>query len=336
MIFNRRLVLAGLALFLTLAVAGAIWLSRGPTVAEMADRSSAQSEAQLAETAAVLARERAAESGARAAASLKLRRETGPRPHRPPEPVAVETLHEVAMPKGDLYRTYRMGEVTLTLDGSRILVSAPGMRDGETFVSGACCIAFGVGRLDPRRPGPQILIGSDGRGSKCCRAYRLMTPDPARQGEWTIVDLVGFLESGLLGWPKDIDGDGGAEFELVDSRFLYMFGPDTDRVLPSRFYRVGPEGLVDVSDNPGLRGRYREQMKTFEPACRAGSITACAAFVATASRAGELDRAWKVMEASHSASAWAAWRRSDESYSKALETFLMEEGFIDPLRGRAR
>jgi hypothetical protein len=333
---HRRIILAGLGLFLALAVAGAIWLSRGPTIAEMANRPSAQSEAQLAETAAVLERDRTAESGARAAASLKLRRETGPRPHRPPEPVAVETLHEVAMPKGDLYRTYRMGEVTLTLDGSRILVSALGMRDGETFVSGACCIAFGVGRLDPRRPGPQILIGSDGRRAKCCRAYRLMTPDPARLGEWTVIDLVGFLESGLVGWPKDTDGDGRAEFELADSRFLYMFGPDTDRVLPSRFYRVGPEGLVDVSDNPGLRGRYREQMKTFEPACRAGSITACAAFVATASRAGELDRAWKVMEASHSASAWAAWRRSDESYPKALETFLMEEGFIDPLRGRAR
>lgn len=203
-------------------------------------------------------------------------------------------------------RTYRIGELTLTFGslttetdsygkrsyGIGLLLEAPGMdplRFSDDEVS--AITSFGVGRLDMTRPDPQLLLGIYTGGAHCCTRYVLFTPNGKT---WTQSDL-GIVDKSMNDWPEDRNHDGKPEMWIGDDSFNYAFASYAGSRAPYAFWQIEDGKVVDVSADKGFARLYRAYAKDAEVDCRKHDNGACAGFVAAAARAGDFDRAWKVM-----------------------------------------
>ena len=206
----------------------------------------------------------------------------------------------------------------------------------ETGLSNAA-VSFDVLNLDPKHARKDFLVSWFTGGAHCCAQIKVAS----LVGEdWKIIDL-GMWDGGRLeNRPIDLNGDGVPDFVFRDNNFLYAFGSYAESAAPSLILNIENGARINRSDNPGFVSLFREEMAENEPECRKGSNPACAAFVAAAARAGEFERAWRVMLAHHNRkpdwditicggpSDGCDKEKTTRSLPEALPTFLRRTGYM--------
>lgn len=296
--------LAGLAVFLmTAPQAPAPWPGRVFL-----------SKAQLVERKAALAA-KVTETAKPSSAPAPTPPEPPPRLPKPARLGPVTVLKPDVMHGWEAYddgaqRSYRIGEVSMTfsLDGDtaeematarglRVTFRAPGVEPGAYHLPDSAPRAtFGVGSLDPRRPGPQVLLVANTGGAHCCNALVLVTPD---RGRWRMEFLTHLDGDPIETWPKDADGDGWPEIVTYDNGFLYAFCGYPCSFPPPIVYQLENGRIIDVSQRRAFRKIFQKQMEEMTPLCRRHVNAACASMVAASIRLGRRKQAWKVMLANH-------------------------------------
>ena len=204
---------------------------------------------------------------------------------------------------------YRVGQVALTLHGRRdpqspdlivpvLAVAMPGLAPVQA--EGAATTAgyehrVTVSRWDSTRL--FILFQSFSGGAHCCNQVQIVYPEG---GRLRLVDLGEWDGDYFDTLPTDRNGDGRIDFVFVDNAFLYAFASYAESWAPPHIVDVVDGRAVDVSADPGFRPLYAAEMARERQACifpedglaRNG---ACAAYVASAARVGQFDKAWAEM-----------------------------------------
>lgn len=199
--------------------------------------------------------------------------------------------------------TYKVGDLTVQLftslnDG----LSAPTARitdaDGQTYqVMGAggnmsVRARFAVGDLDGGQRADDLILTSFTGGAHCCTDIAVVTKI---QGAWRTVDFGMWDGDGMWEFPRNLGGDASPEFEFVDNAFLYAFASYAGSQAPTVIMKLRSGQAVDVSSDPTYRQVHINRMAELERVCKGGSNSACAAYVASAARAGQMSPAWSVM-----------------------------------------
>jgi hypothetical protein len=191
---------------------------------------------------------------------------------------------------------------------------------------------------------PVIMVQSFTGGAHCCNHVQLAGFAKRRL---KVVDL-GRWDGDEIGLPKDISGDGVADFVMTDNRFLYTFASYADSFAPPQILNVVDGEVKDVSKAADFRSLYENEMKQAGGRCSVGTEHepngACAAYIASAARLGKLDAAWPRMLAAYNAR--SDWEFPDgcrvaaaescpkgmeirfKSYPEALLFFLKNIGYI--------
>lgn len=247
-------------------------------------------------------------------------------------------------------RSYQVGTTTFrfsTKPGDDMVrtvatITAPGVAP-RTFVFETTwgAAGFGAGKLDASVAGPQLLLTSYSGGAHCCTEIWAVYPEA---GKWKAVSLGGWDGEGLGPWPKDLNGDGVADFVFPDNRFLYTFAPYAGSVAPVVVRNLRGGVVTDVSKDPAYKALFQADLKDSQEGCLKHSNAACAAFVANAARLGRKDWAWSLMLANYDkADDWtlpsgckvavkdAACPTGQEivfkTYPEALDWFLRDTGY---------
>jgi hypothetical protein len=195
------------------------------------------------------------------------------------------------------------------------------------------------------RSAPIVMLQSFSGGAHCCNHVQLAG---FSKGLLVRVEL-GSWDGDSIDPPKDISGDGIADFVLSDDSFLYAFAAYAMSYAPPVVLNVTNGKVVDVSKNPAFRKLYRDAIEDAGRTCRSGEDGmarngACPAYVASAARLGKLSEAWTHMLSSYDAS--TGWdfptaclvddssgcpdksRVQFKSYPEALLNFLQEQGYV--------
>ena len=203
-----------------------------------------------------------------------------------------------------------------------------------------------VGRWDAQRP--YVLFQSFSGGAHCCTSFELVYPEDDRL---QVVDL-GEWDGGY--WddlPTDRNGDGRLDFVFADNAFYYAFASYADSWAPPTIRNVVGGEVVDVSTERSFRPIYEAELARVRQACvspenDAMPNGACPAYVASAARLGQFDRAWAEMLRSYDRDfEWTLpsgcrTERSEgaclegdtieyDNYPDALRAFLIDLGYIE-------
>lgn len=210
---------------------------------------------------------------------------------------------------------------------------------------------FAVVQLDASKPERQILFSSFSGGAHCCTSLVLLEVD---NGAWRQTDL-GSRDGDTSSLPEDVDGDGLKEFVFADQAFLYAFDSYAGSWPPSVVMAIQDGRLRDVSSQRRFRSVYQRDLVQARDACAERRNGACAGYVATAARLGQLDEAWAFMLRSYDQTAdWdypvaCRIRTSGQcpagaefrfgTFPEALQWFLGEQGYtapsyVEPLNAR--
>jgi hypothetical protein len=263
---------------------------------------------------------------------------------------------------------YRVGDVELTLRGRPepdasdlivpvLTVQMPGYAPVETQGT-AATEGFehrvAVGRWDTARP--FVLFQTYSGGAHCCTEMQLVYPE---DGRLRLVNLGEWDGGPLDELPTDRNGDGRIDFVFVDNAFLYAFASYAESWAPPIIYNIVNGEAVNVSfpfsRDPGFRPLYEEAMARERQACvhpedGATPNGACAAYVASAARAGRFDAAWaEMLQAYDRDFDWPlpggcrvalidlqcpeGQAIEYDNYPDALRAFLLEQGYL--VRSRA-
>ena len=190
---------------------------------------------------------------------------------------------------------------------------------------------------------PVIMLQSFSGGAHCCNTIHVVG---FVRDRLQAIDL-GSWDGDAIEVPKDISGDGVVDFVMNDNSFLYAFACYACSYAPPQVFNIVDGKFKDVSRNPAFKSLYAKEMSDSGKACVSGSGDAngaCPAYVASAARVGQLNRAWSRMLASYDASAdWelptgCSVPLSDEcpseaqivykSYPEALLAFLKRQGYV--------
>lgn len=202
---------------------------------------------------------------------------------------------------------------------------------------------FALVRLESADITPQILLSSFSGGAHCCSTLTLVRREGAR---WLQTNL-GAWDGDIPSLPKDLDGDGKKEFSFVDQNFLYAFASYAESWAPPVIHAVTNGIVRDVSEQRRFRPIFATDADRTKDACLQNSNGACAAYVASAARAGGLDQAWSVMLRSYDQSSdWtlptacrirtagecpADAQQIFANFPEALQWFLGEHGYAPPI-----
>ena len=201
---------------------------------------------------------------------------------------------------------------------------------------------FAVVQLDAKVPQRQVLFSSFSGGAHCCTSLTLLEVE---DGAWRATDL-GQWDGDTPALPQDVDGDGVKEFLFVDQSFLYAFDSYAGSWAPTVVMTVSDGRVRDVSAQSRFRSIYQRDLPEMREACGERANGACAAYVATAARVGQLDQAWAYMLRSYDqTSDWTypsacRVRTADQcpaeaefkfaTFPEALQWFLGEVGYTPP------
>jgi hypothetical protein len=222
----------------------------------------------------------------------------------------------------------------------------PLVLDGEEAGAWAIQSAH-IGRWD-RAGRPYALIVSRSGGTHCCDDVKLVLPEARR---FTTIDL-GRWDSRSVGLENpDIDGEGTVDFRFLDEGFLYAFASYADSVAPPRIFNVVNGVVIDVSAEPAFRELFVEAMQEARVVCLhpedgRSPNGGCAAYVASAARAGRFDEAWAEMLGAYDrTSDWplpsgcrtalvesqcpAGQEIEYPDYPDALRAFLIDHGYLE-------
>ena len=203
---------------------------------------------------------------------------------------------------------------------------------------------FGIGRLDPTSSTQQVIFTSYTGGLHCCTK---ITVAELVDGAWRKVQLGMWDGDPLREFPRDVDGDGTPDFILKDDRFDYAFAPYTESLKPPRVFNIEGAKLVEVGHLPRFDTVYEADMNLAHAGCMKHKNAACAAFVATASRLGRREWAWRIMLSNYRQSTdWnfpmkcKVQRTRDvcppgqseqfREFPDALAWFLTDTGYVKP------
>lgn len=243
---------------------------------------------------------------------------------------------------------YRI-EVSSSLDSSGLYAPRIRLTDAAgttTEVTGggtgyAANAAFAVTRLDAKDAVSQVLVSLFTGGAHCCSVLTVLE---SRDGEWRSYDL-GSWDGDTPVMPRDLDGDGVKEFRFVDQAFLYAFASYAESWAPPIIQKLAGGRVQDVSKVAAYRSVFEQSAADSRIACLERSNGACAAYVASAARAGRLDAAWSgMLDAYDQASDWtlptacrvrtsgscpAGAEMRFSTYPEALQWFLGEHGYTE-------
>jgi len=149
-----------------------------------------------------------------------------------------------------------------------------------------------VGRLDPKNANDEVLFLTYNGGAHCCTDIKVFAPSG---GAWKIIELGTWDGEPLSTFPMDIDGDHIPDIVFYDQRFLYTFASYAGSYAPPQIFNLVDGAMSDVSSNSRYTNFFRQEMTRDQAGCLLHENGACAAFVATASRAGLHDYAWQFM-----------------------------------------
>ena len=144
--------------------------------------------------------------------------------------------------------------------------------------------------MDQANGTPEFFVSRFSGGAHCCAELQILD---VVGGQWRIVDGGSWDGEEII--PEDADGDGEQEIVHGDDRFLYRFSCYACAGAPMRVFKLVEGALVDVSMSPLYRPRDERDLLAFQQGCANHDNGACASYVATASRLGRRDDAWKFM-----------------------------------------
>jgi len=253
----------------------------------------------------------------------------------------------------DLARTYRIGGYSLAvapmvdsqgLPAAHLKIIAPdgAPLDHQTSGSSWANLTFMVVQMDAADPSRQLIVANYSGGAHCCTEVTIFE---RRDGRWNRSEL-GSWDGDVPATPKDLDNDGRKEMVFVDQAFLYAFASYAESAAPPVIKQVHQGKISTLSTERAFRPTYAAYLEEVRPDCLAGSNGACAAFVATAARLGQLDAAWSLMLGAYDqASDWvlpkACRIRTQDAcppeaeltfatYPEALQWFLGKNGYAAP------
>ncbi|MNI30396.1 hypothetical protein D3C73_842430 [compost metagenome] len=260
----------------------------------------------------------------------------------------------IAWKGDDLARTYRVGGYSLTvapivdsegLPAAQLKIIAPdgAPLDHQTSGSSWANLSFMVVQMDAGAPARQLIVADYSGGAHCCTQ---VTVFERRDGRWNRSEL-GSWDGDVPATPEDLDNDGRKEMVFVDQAFLYAFASYAESAAPPVIKQVHQGKISTLSTERAFRPTYAAYLEEVRPDCLAGSNGACAAFVATAARLGQLDAAWSLMLSAYDqASDWdlpkACRIRTQDAcppeaeltfatYPEALQWFLGKNGYASPV-----
>lgn len=203
------------------------------------------------------------------------------------------------------------------------------------------------GRLS-RGGRPAVMLQSWGGGAHCCEHIQLAVPVA---GGYRRVDL-GEWDGDEIAFPKDVSGDGIADFVSHDDDFLYAFASYAESWAPPQILNIRGTHVVDVSRAPAFHPLFARDLTRSRAACVSadeGRNGACAGYAADAARLGRFAEAWQIVLQHYNrarqsgprgcgvhpvpATGCPAAQQFDyASYPAALHGFLIERGY---LKGRS-
>lgn len=244
--------------------------------------------------------------------------------------------------------TYRLDDVTVALTAVRQQGTGPELR--VTAKNGAEMRLFGVDgflkmsafvqvlRLDPKYSRIDVVFATYGGGAHCCAHVEVLS---LLDGAWKLMELGDWDGDPDEAQPCRLTRGGQPEFETGDDRFLYTFGGYVDSETPPKILRVEDGAVLDVSQQQRFRDLYRRDMRFHHKNCAKGINGACAAFVASAIRAGSYRWAWDFMLDHYDHNDRAGLDMSETEYGadrppwlnfsnfpKALDWFLRDTGYL--------
>jgi hypothetical protein len=192
---------------------------------------------------------------------------------------------------------------------------------------------------------PVLMLQSFSGGAHCCNSVQVAG---LSGGKLKAVNL-GAWDGDQIELPKDVSGDGFADYVFYDNSFLYAFAPYAYSYAPPKILNVRNGRAINVSSSRAFRRFFEKTIRETEGLCDPSqdSFTrngACPAFVAAAARLGKIDQAWSRMVASYDAS--ADWQLPTgcriktrdscpenlqiqfQSYPDALLSFLKDNGYV--------
>ncbi len=176
-----------------------------------------------------------------------------------------------------------------------VTASAPGTKPVSLFldhVPGAHEFAPSISlvEMDPANSTPEFFISRFSGGAHCCAQIHILD---LVAGQWRIVDGGSWNGDEII--PEDADGDGEQEIVHGDDRFLYRYSCYACAAPPMRVFKLVQGALADVTLSPLYRPRDERDLPNFQQGCANHDNGACASYVATASRLGRHDEAWRFM-----------------------------------------
>lgn len=248
-------------------------------------------------------------------------------------------------------KTYNLGGYKLTLTAKKngdqmmepwLAVTAPDMPPLSLQGQGAGDVAradFTVMKLAPKQQ-PSVVFTSYSGGAHCCVEVQVAQPSGKA---WKKINL-GSWDGGGIEAPRDVNGDGIADFVFVDNAFLYAFDSYAASWAPPLVMNVANGKGVNVSAAKRYAALNRADMEKTKPECAKHQNGACAAYVADAARIGRFDEAWTFMLANYDKkSEWTYPARCNgakvdyqckgtetkpKDYPEALRWFLEDNGYI--------
>lgn len=206
--------------------------------------------------------------------------------------------------------------------------------------------SVGIGRLSPGDSSPAIVIAGYTGGMHCCHTMQVVTLSrgvekiavlPLRDGE------------SEEGFPRDLDGDGTADFLRPDGRFNYAFTAYAFSVAPPRYFNVIDGEARDVSTAPRYAPLYRKFAVAMRKECTSGQgnrAGTCVAYAAAMARLGEDEAGIAFAAAATERSDWYPYsctvatddegvcpegkEREFASFEEALRWFLADTGWTAP------
>ncbi len=187
---------------------------------------------------------------------------------------------------------------------------------------------------DPSRP--EFLLTQYSGGAHCCTVVSIAHH---QDGGWHWLDAGAWDGGGITS--ADVDGDGIAEIQVRDDRFLYRFASYAGSSAPSRFFALRQGAVTDISREAAFQSIFAAEEANFRALCQQGANGGCAAMVAAAARLDRLSQAWTFMLSHYDqASDWdltacaktaadggCAQRIVYADFPKALAALLREAGY---------
>lgn len=156
----------------------------------------------------------------------------------------------------------------------------------------------GIGKLSASDQAPSAIFQSFSGGAHCCSTIVAAVP---AGGKYKKVEVGTWDGEGISEFPRDVDGDGNADFVMNDGAFNYAFSSYAGSWAPPQVKNVYRGQVVDVSAQPEFHSLFADFSSKARVACADQSNPdrngACAGYVAAEARLGKLEAALKFADA---------------------------------------